>query len=45
MADLKNCGYIGCTETGSDWYYSGSSMVGLKVWACKKHGEEFERGY
>jgi hypothetical protein len=45
MTELKKCGHDDCVENGIDWYYSGSSMVGMKVWACKIHGEQFERGY
>ena len=37
------CAYINCKETNKlNWYYSGSSMVGIKVICCPKHGMEWE---
>lgn len=39
------CGHNDCNELGNDWHFSGSSMCGLKVWACPKHGKEFENGF
>lgn len=38
----ETCSHLKCNEEGIDWFYSGCSMVGLKVWACMKHGKEFE---
>lgn len=40
----KQCGHEDCKEMGNYWYYYGSSMAGMKVWACSKHGKEFENG-
>ena len=41
--DKPTCAYEKCYEQNNlDWYFAGSSLVGLKALCCPKHGKLWE---